>query len=318
MNKNILTANDWFNQGKRIAYNHKKKELHKQNNSRTNTLKVFHRIENDDLKSDYCITMLPGFPDGSFGWVNTENLLNKVNKSKRIYIEYVGQGDSDKPKDYNYSIKERANLVEAMWQFYGIKHTFIVTFDFSSLVVLELVRRQQENLNGNTQITRVMIVNGGLFADAHSHPLLTTPLLKTKFGKMGTLMAQKYHFAFNMMMKDLWSKEYRISNEELNQVFDAITRRNGAIFMHNGAGFVDEHKKYSERLDLLNIYKEMHKKVSFHIIGSEKDKFEPNQIVKAKERLGKYNLDIRILPGGHMTTSEHPDLLANIIQELDQ
>lgn len=108
-----------------------------------------------------------------------------------------------------------------------------------------------------------MLINGGLFADAHSHPLLTTPLLKTKFGKMGTQMAQKYHFAFNMMMKNLWSKEYRITSEELNQVFDAITRRNGALFMHNGAGFVDEHKEYAERLDLLNIYKEMHKKVSF-------------------------------------------------------
>ena len=58
--------------------------------------------------------------------------------------------------------------------------------------------------------------------------------------------------------------------------------------------------------------------VSFHILGSEKDQFEPNQIVKAKERLGKFDLDIRLVPGGHLTTSEHPDLLANFILELDK
>lgn len=104
----------------------------------------------------------------------------------------------------------------------------------------------------------------------------------------------------------------------MNEVFDAITRRNGAVFMSNAAGFVDEHKRNPNRWDLLNIYNEMNDEVSFHIVGSEKDKFEPNQIVKAKERLGKFDVDIRLVPGGHMTTTEHPNLLANIIQELDK
>ncbi len=318
MNKDLITAKNWFNQGKRIGYNYKEQELYSQNINIPGAFKVFHRVENANLETQYCITMLPGFPDGSFGWANTEHLLNQVNKSKRIYIEYVGQGDSDKPQYYNYGIKERADLVEAMWKLYGIKKTFIVTFDFSSLVAMELLRRQENNPNGETQISKVLLINGGLFADAHSHPYLTTPLLKTKFGKIGTQIAQKYHFAFNIMMKGLWSKEYGVTNEELNEVFDAITRRNGALFMHYAAGFVDEHKEYAEHLDLFNICKILHKKVSFHIVGSEKDQFESNQIIKSKERLSRFNLDIRILPGGHMTTSEHPDLLAAIIQELDQ
>ena len=55
---------------------------------------------------------------------------------------------------------------------------------------------------------------------------------------------------------------------------------------------------------------------TFHIVGSDGDPFERKQIVKARERLGEYELDIRVLPGGHLTTSEHPELLAEIIQEL--
>jgi surfactin synthase thioesterase subunit len=56
--------------------------------------------------------------------------------------------------------------------------------------------------------------------------------------------------------------------------------------------------------------------VSFHVVGSKGDIFEPNQVVKARERLGDHGLDIRMVPGGHMTTSEQPEQLARIIEEV--
>ena len=31
---------------------------------------------------------------------------------------------------------------------------------------------------------------------------------------------------------------------------------------------------------------------------------------------GAFGLDVRIVPGGHLTTSEHPELLAQIIEEV--
>src|SRR5215831_15806717 len=33
----------------------------------------------------------------------------------KLFVEYVGMGDSDKPKDYAYSTAERTDLVEAIW-----------------------------------------------------------------------------------------------------------------------------------------------------------------------------------------------------------
>lgn len=319
-----FTAESWFTEGQRIPYNYREKKILSSKNGQTSkdTFRVFQRVVNNQTHSHYWLTMLPGFPDGSFGWARVDSYLKNSVTTPRLYIEYIGQGDSDKPQGYEYSNMERADLVEAHWKEQNIRTTFIVTFDYSSLVALELIRRQQERLQKKekltTKINRVLFINGGFFADAHSHPILTTPLLKTTFGKMGTRIAQKSHFAFNLMMKDLWSKEYGLTKEELNEIFNAVTRRNGALFMSNAAGFVDEHKKNAARWDLLSIYKEMSNEVSFHIVGSEKDQFEPNQIVKAKERLGKFNIDIRLVPGGHMTTSEQPGLLANIITELNK
>ena len=64
------------------------------------------------------------------------------------------------------------------------------------------------------------------------------------------------------------------------------------------------------------LYLALRDSVSFHIVGSEGDIFEPNQVVKARARLGDHGLDIRMLPGGHMITSEQPERFARIIEEV--
>ena len=81
----------------------------------------------------------------------------------------------------------------------------------------------------------------------------------------------------------------------------------------------EQQNKYAERWDLRCLFLALHESVSFHIVGSEGDQFEPNQVIKSRERLGGYGLDIRVAPGGHMTTSEQPEQpeqLARIIQEV--
>lgn len=325
MNENSnLTAQQWFDLGERVPYDHRAKRILRSGDTRDSpdVAHIFQRVVRDGPSSEEAVwtTFLPGFPDGSFGWAKVDRSLANDRPVPKIFVEYVGQGDSDKPANYPHSTMERADLVEALWQAQGVKSTFVVTFDFSSLVVLELLSRQQERLDKDSQtgtrIEKVLIINGGLFADAHSHPWLTTPLLKSPLGRMGTWVAQRSRCAFSQMVKVLWSKEYNVTFEELGEYYEAITRRNGAAFMSNGAWFVDEHKANADRWDLRRVFLESRESVSFHIVGSESDPFEPKQIVKARERLGKYGLDIRVLPGGHLTTSEHPELLAQIIQEL--
>jgi hypothetical protein len=60
----------------------------------------------------------------------------------KLFVEYVGMGDSDKPKDYPYSTAERTDLVEAIWRTHSVESTTLVAFDFSSLVVPEHLRRR--------------------------------------------------------------------------------------------------------------------------------------------------------------------------------
>jgi len=310
----IVSAKAWFDSGNRLPYDTTGKRI----TSQATGLFVFNRyIVSPGSNPGRTVTFLPGFPVGSYDWSKIDALIEEQDPLNRLYVEYIGQGESDKPDDYRYSTFERADLVEAIWKHHQIISTFVVTFDYSSLVVMELLRRQQEKIDKgikpSTVITGVLLINGGYFTDGHSHPIFTTPLLKTSFGKRSTMRAQTSDFAFNRMLKGMWGKRYRVTDAELAEVRDAVRRRNGMLFLHYAAGFVDEHKANGERLNLETIVEKMHRNVRFFIVGSDKDQFEPRQVTLAKERVSRYGVDIQVLAGGHMITMEQPGVLAEMI-----
>jgi pimeloyl-ACP methyl ester carboxylesterase len=319
-----LTAREWFALGKRVPYDrHAGKILPPGGPADSpDVVHVFRRIAKDAMpgKDAVWMSFLPGWPDGSYGWAKVDRHLTGRNIGPRLFVEYVGHGDSDKPGDYPYGTMERADLVEALWQAEGIGSTFLVCFDYSSIVALELLSRQldrrEKGVGQTTTIEGVLLINGGLFADAHTHPWFTTPVLKSPLGGMVTSMAQRSKFIFRELMASLWSKDYDVTAEEINQLHDAIGRRNGVIIMSKSADFVDHHKRNAERLDLERLFHAFKDAVSFHVVGSEEDPFEGRQPVVARQRLGAHGLDVRIVPGGHLTTAEHPELLAQIIQEV--
>lgn len=324
-NNSQITAEDWFATGARVTFDHvAKKIVQRGEDAKADVdIQVWKRVERAGVggEPEPWTTFLPGFPDGSFGWARVNQYLSDDSTSPKLFVEYVGQGDSDKPKGYSYGTIERADLVEAQWEAEGVKSTFVVTFDYSSLVVLELLSRQEERLNrgihSGTRIEGVLMANGGYFADAHSHPLMTTPALRSPMGGIVTWLGQRSRFLSRLLLKSMFSKQYELTSAEFNEIYDAISRRNGFPFLSRAAGFVVEHRAtYSERWDLRRLYLALGDSVSFHLLGSEGDIFEPNQLVKARERLGQHGLDIRMLPGGHMITSECPEQFARIIEEV--
>src|ERR1700730_16646519 len=133
------SAETWFAGGERVGYNPKARVIVRAQGA---ALNVFLRREGDLA---HAISFLPGFPDGSFGWAKVLPYLPNAAEMPKLFVEYVGMGDSDKPKDYAYSTAERTDLVEALWRNLSVQSTTLVAFDFSSLVVLEHLRRRLES-----------------------------------------------------------------------------------------------------------------------------------------------------------------------------
>jgi pimeloyl-ACP methyl ester carboxylesterase len=319
-----VTAHEWFAQGSRVPYDCKANRIlpSGEKGHAPDIVQVFHRItEATETKNNATWTsFLPGWPDGSYGWSKVDQNLTGEDIGPRLFIEYVGHGDSDKPAEYPYSATERADLVEAFWFSKGITSTFIVGFDYSSIVALELLARQQERREtGAQQTTRiegVLLINGGLYADGHSHPWFTTPILKSAMGGFVTSLAQRSKIVFGELVKPLWSKGFPVKPTEIDELYKAVSRRKGVVSMSKSAGFVDQHKQNAKRLDLSRLYHASRDLVSFHIVGSDNDPFEGRQAKLAQKRLGDQDLDVRILPGGHLATSEQPEQLAKIIVQV--
>ena len=317
-----VTAAEWFAGGQRIPYDPGSARVltGEEAAATPGALRVFERVSGAERDADAVwLTMLPGFPDGSYGWAQVDRILGD-GPGPRLYVEPVGQGDSDKPRDYRYSTIERANLVEALWRHHGVRRTVVVTFDYTSLALLELLRRQQERTaSGDSAvpvITAVFMVNGGLFADAHTHPWQGTPLLRSPLGALAMRGWQRSQRAFDTGWQQarMYSRGYRPGPAELTELWAAITRRDGAMFAHNAAGFVGEHRRHAQRWDLAAIVRDLDGTVAFYVGGSEEDPYEHRQIPAARERVA--GAQILTFPGGHLTTGEHPDLLAAAIRDI--
>lgn len=284
-------------------------------------LRIFLRREGDIAQA---VSFLPGFPDGSFGWAKVRPHLPPADAMGKLFIDYVGMGDSDKPKDYAYSTAERTDLVEAIWRGLGVEHTTLVAFDFSSLVVLEHLRRRLERTKrgepeGGPAIRGVFIFNGGLFTGGHTHPWYTTPMLR-RLPKRARQRVGRPFGLFKRMpgIRKMWSKGYNVTDAELRELHSALDRHDGLFYLAAAAGFAADHKAQGDRLDFGHIYEAYRDRFPFLVGGSDEDPFEHRQVDLAQKRFSALGWQIERLPGGHLTTAEQAGALAGLIARFEQ
>ena len=271
---------------------------------------MFLRHEGDLSRA---VTFLPGYPDGSFGWAKVLPYLPKADVMPKLFVEYLGMGDSDKPKDYAYSTAERTDLVEAHWRNLGVQGTMLVAFDFSSLVILEHLRRRLERPgHSGPRIRGVFVFNGGLFTDGHSHPWYTTPVLRRLPKRAWPGLGRSFRL-FKVTAGAMWSRGYHVMDAEVRELLSALGRHDGVFYLAAGAGFDADHIAQGERLDFGRLFKAYRDQFPFLVGGSDEDRFEHRQVDLAEARLGPLGLQIARLPGGHLTTNEQPEALAALI-----
>jgi len=309
------TPEDWFAGGGRVGYDPLARAIVA---TREAPLKVFLRREGNVA---HATSFLPGFPDGSFGWGKVQPYLPDPATMPKLFVEYVGMGDSDKPKAYAYSTAERADLVEAIWREFSVESTTLVAFDFSSLVVLELLRRRIERAArgkpvAGPKLRGVFIFNGGLFKDGHSHPWFTTPLLRRLPNRARQRLGRPF-VLFRAMVSVMWSKGYRVTDSEVRELDRVLGRRDGYFYLAAAAGFMADHKAQGDRLDFGALFLAYREALPFLVGGSDEDPFERSQVNLAEARLGPLGLQIERLPGGHLTTHEQPQALAALIARFE-
>src|SRR5215467_12939722 len=84
------SARAWFAGGERIGYALRSRAIVASEDA---LLRIFLRREGDLA---HAVSFLPGFPDGSFGWTKVRSYLPNATEMPKLFLDYVGMGDSDK------------------------------------------------------------------------------------------------------------------------------------------------------------------------------------------------------------------------------
>ena len=297
-------AQTWFESGERVECSFG-----------DHTQTVFRKVVGRPAPGARWVTFLPGWPDGSYGYSHIDAILDE-SLGPRLYLDFVGHGDSDKPREYPYGSFERADLVEATWRELGIESTAVVCMDYSVVVALELLARRRDRAEAGEPrgpaIENWVLMNGGLFAEGHTHNWYSTPVLKSFIARPLVWLGQKSRGAFLMFLKPVFSDPKSLPEGELHAIYDAIARRDGVRTLPKTAHFVDEHLASSERLDFAALQPTAG--AQFDLIWSPDDSFEGKQLELARERLDESAFAVTEIPGGHLSTVEQPELVARAIE----
>src|SRR6478736_7088012 len=139
-----FAATQWHNQGSHITWRQQQ---------------FFYRTEGEGEP----LLLLHGFPTSSLDWYKVWDVLKQ--KYKLITLDYIGYGFSDKPSEYEYSIKDNADIVGFLLGKLNIESYHLLAHDLGDSVAQELLARQQD-VRGK-HILSCCLLNGGLFPETH-------------------------------------------------------------------------------------------------------------------------------------------------------
>jgi pimeloyl-ACP methyl ester carboxylesterase len=214
---------DWFAAGERVA-------------AGPHTL--FERVAGPEDRP--WLTLLHGFPTCSWDWSAVADGL--AAERRLLMFDFLGFGDSDKPRDHEYSIHEQADLTEELWRRHGIERTALVVHDYGVSVGQELLARRAEGAL-DVEIERIAFLNGGLYPDLHRPLLVQRLLLHQLAGPALSRMINER--AMGRGLSRVFA--HQPSDEELHEHWLGVARRGGARVQHRLIRYIADRRRHEQR-----------------------------------------------------------------------
>jgi pimeloyl-ACP methyl ester carboxylesterase len=189
------------------------------------------------------LTFLHGFPTSSWDWAKVVPAFES--RFRFLCFDFLGFGDSDKPRAHAYSILEQSDVTEAVWRHFAIEETGVIAHDYGATVALELMARHIEQAL-STRISRFVLLNSALYAHL-GRPLLIQRMLAKPI--LGPLVARAMtERAFARSFSSVFSTRHPISDAEVREHWQALTRRgSSAPVAPRLVRYIDERKIHATR-----------------------------------------------------------------------
>jgi len=229
-NMQYITPEDWKEKGSYFNYiSHK----------------VFYREANEVPEDAPVLLLLHGFPTASWDWYK---IWDSLSQKFRVFApDFLGFGFSDKPREYQYSILDQADMVELLLQKKKVCKVHLLAHDYGDTVAQELLARHQDRVQfkeDGVLLHSITLLNGGLFPEVH-HPKPIQRLLLGPFGKYVAKFLTEKKFRENMT--SIFGKDYPPTNKELNAFWQLVNYNHGQQVTHKLMHYMKERKTYRTR-----------------------------------------------------------------------
>lgn len=288
MEKTYLKAEDWKNKGEFVPVFDKEifvvdtKEHHK------------------------CLVILHGYPTSSYDY---HKILPELSKHYRIIIhDLIGFGYSSKPDNYYFSISDQVDYALELWRILGLQNITILGHDYGTEIAQEIIAREQSLLLPFS-IEKIILSNGNMPIN-HLNYIESDRTLKQNLSKLLITMLSSFGY-YKKIIKDSFSDESKISDEEINEMWQQLSFDNGRELMHFVENHIQERKIFWNRW--ISSIEET--KIPLQLIVCAEDKYSNTHL---KELCSKKIANTKvheIEDCGHYPMLENPDKWINCIIE---
>lgn len=223
-----MTFQEWHERGKYFRYRN------------------VHRIFYQHGGTGPVLVLLHGFPTASWDWHKVWPLLTA--HYQVLAFDFIGFGFSDKPRQYNYTLMDQADLTEAFLQDQGIHEYHLLAHDYGDTVAQELLARHYERVHGGgspgPELLSLCLLNGGLFPSLH-HPRPIQTALAGRLGFLLTPFLTKAKLRRNFQV--IFGPDTQPSEQEIDEFYQLIEHQNGKYLFHRLIRYMKEREIHEER-----------------------------------------------------------------------
>lgn len=246
------------------------------------------------------LLLIHGFPTASWDWRPIWPTL--AARFHLIAPDMIGFGFSAKPRDYDYSIFDQADLCEGLLASLGIKEAHVLAHDYGDTVAQEMLARhnaRSENDAAGLRLRSVCFLNGGLFPETHRARFVQKMLLSPVGPLLAHVMSKR---SFDRSFSAVFGAGTQPTASELEDFWQLIATNDGVRIFPQLIRYMPERRANRERW----VGALQQAKIPLRVIDGPDDPVSGRHMVERYRELVP-NPDTVLLEGiGHYPQVENP------------
>jgi pimeloyl-ACP methyl ester carboxylesterase len=163
----------------------------------------------------------------------------------------LGMGFSAKPRRYEYSVHDHADMHEALLRRLGVGECHVLAHDIGDSVVQELLARREEREPAERpfEIASIVWLNGGMFVEAYRPRIMQTLTARTPLGALFAAVPAVFlsDRVVRPAISEVFGPNTKPSDELWSKLRQILDYNDGRRVMHRVGRFILDRERHRDR-----------------------------------------------------------------------